>query len=178
VAPHRLVATAAEDCLSFKRNLYTSFAAASDCRTIATVSARENCRPARYRLATHRYRQRRPGLFLSRTSQHSLIASSQCGVPHVDVVQRPIALHVLPQRQPEAAEAKARRGPCHASISASPSARRSMPRRASLGRKNPGPLLSGEDRGSISRTAEGMVGGAPSDLIDAANGENSTPQQI
>jgi uncharacterized protein DUF4118 len=159
IASKAVAVVTKDDCVTrrLKRNLYTSFAAASDCRTIATVSARENCRPARYRLATHRYRQRRPGLFLSRTSQHSLIASSQCGVPHVDVVQRPIALHVLPQRQPEAAEAKARRG--HASISASPSARRSMPRRASLGRKNPGPLLSGEDRGSISRTAEGMVGG-------------------
>jgi hypothetical protein len=33
--PSWLVATAAEDRLSFRRNLYTSFAAASDCRTIA-----------------------------------------------------------------------------------------------------------------------------------------------
>src|SRR5256885_5428282 len=33
--PSRLVATAAEDRLSFRRNANTSFAAASDCRTIA-----------------------------------------------------------------------------------------------------------------------------------------------
>ena len=33
--PSRLVATAEENRLSIKRNLYTSFAAASDCRTIA-----------------------------------------------------------------------------------------------------------------------------------------------
>ena len=33
--PSRLVATAKEDRLSIKRDLYTSFAAASDCRTIA-----------------------------------------------------------------------------------------------------------------------------------------------
>ena len=33
--PSRLVATAAENRLSIKRNLYTSFAAASDCRIIA-----------------------------------------------------------------------------------------------------------------------------------------------
>jgi hypothetical protein len=34
--PSRLVATAAEDCLSFRRrNPHTSFATASDCRTIA-----------------------------------------------------------------------------------------------------------------------------------------------
>src|SRR6516164_2241908 len=33
--PSRLVATAAEDRLSIKRNPHTSFAAASDCRTIA-----------------------------------------------------------------------------------------------------------------------------------------------
>jgi len=32
--PSRLVATAAEDRLSFRRNLHTSFAAASDCGTI------------------------------------------------------------------------------------------------------------------------------------------------
>jgi len=31
--PSRLVATTAEDRLNIKRNLYTSFAAASDCRT-------------------------------------------------------------------------------------------------------------------------------------------------
>jgi hypothetical protein len=35
LAPSRLVATAAEDRLSIKRNPLTSFAAASDCRTIA-----------------------------------------------------------------------------------------------------------------------------------------------
>src|SRR6266478_4898137 len=33
--PSGLVATAAEDRLSFRRNPHTSFAAASDCRTIA-----------------------------------------------------------------------------------------------------------------------------------------------
>jgi hypothetical protein len=33
--PSRLVATAEEDRLNIKRNLYTSFAAASDCRTVA-----------------------------------------------------------------------------------------------------------------------------------------------
>jgi hypothetical protein len=33
--PSRLVATAAEDRLSIKRNPHTSFAAASDCRTLA-----------------------------------------------------------------------------------------------------------------------------------------------
>jgi len=33
--PSRLEAAAEEDRLSIKRNLYTSFAAASDCRTIA-----------------------------------------------------------------------------------------------------------------------------------------------
>src|SRR5262249_34676563 len=39
--PCRLVATAAEDCLNFRRNPRTSFAAASDCRTCSGSPAQE-----------------------------------------------------------------------------------------------------------------------------------------
>ena len=57
--PSGLVATAAEDRLSFRRNPHTSFAAASDCRTIAiyeyTPLVREHVRERLAELRARRW---------------------------------------------------------------------------------------------------------------------------